>query len=235
MPGDRGWLLALDLSTPRGLLVLDGPAGLLHREIDGDSRVSRLFVAAGELLGEAGITPRGLSLLGVGGGPGSFTGVRVAVTAAKFMAYLVEVPLVAPDSLMVTAAGVGADPGAVFAAIDARRGEVYHALYRMENGYPVALREPRVSTPQTASARLKSWSGELREDVVMAGTGIGAYADVWPQDLDEAGEDLPDAGGLARLCRLAAERGQYVEPLRLMPFYLRRPDAQERPSCSGGG
>ncbi len=235
MPGGSGWLLALDLSTPRGLLVLDGPGGMLRREIDGDSRVSRLFVAAEEMLSEAGIALRGLSLLGVGGGPGSFTGVRVAVTAAKFMAAVLEMPLVAPDSLMVTASGVEADSGAVFAAIDARRGEVYYALYRMDNGYPVALHEPCVSTPQTAAACLAAWSKDLQEDVIMAGTGIDAYADVWPDVLEKAEGDLPDAHGLARLCRMAAERGQYVDPLQLVPFYLRRPDAQERVACGEGG
>jgi tRNA threonylcarbamoyladenosine biosynthesis protein TsaB len=235
MPGDKGWLLALDLSTPRGLLILNGPAGLLQREIEGDSRVSYLFVAAREMLHEAGIPPRGLSLLGVGGGPGSFTGVRVAVTAAKFMAAVLELPLVAPDSLMVTAAGVEAECEAVFAAIDARRGEVYYALYHMDDGYPVALYEPCVSTPQTAYERLTEWMEELRGTVVMAGSGIGAYAHMWPDGLAKAEGDLPDARGLARLCRLTAERGLHVEPLKLLPFYLRRPDAQERVSCGEGG
>ena len=228
MPVDRGWLLALDLSTPRGLLVLEGPGGLLQRQIEGDSRVSRLFVSAEEMMFEAGISPRGLSLMGVGSGPGSFTGVRVAVTAAKFMAAVLEVPLVAPDSLMVTAAGADVGSEAVFAAIDARRGEVYYALYRMDSGYPVALQEPRVSSPRTACGHLMAWTEELQIAAVMAGSGIGAYRDVWPPDQARETRELPDGRGLASLCRLAGERGEYVEPFQLLPFYLRRPDARER-------
>ncbi len=159
MAADDTWLLAWDLSGARGVLVLDGPGTTLYREIAGTTRVSHLFVTAGDLLSSAGIVPQAIGLLGVGRGPGSFTGVRVAVTAAKVLADALRLPLVAPDSLKVLAAGAGEEGDTVFAAIDARRGEVYHALYCIDHGHPRVLMEPSVTSPVAAAASLHAWIG----------------------------------------------------------------------------
>jgi len=232
MGWDKKWLLALDLSTPRGVLVLDGPGGTFHREVAGGSRVSHLFVAAGEVMCAAGIKARELGLAGVGRGPGSFTGIRVAVTAAKVLAAVLDVPLVAPDSLMVTAVAAGGEGDAVFTALDARRGEVYHALYRIADGYPVALVEPGVAPPQVVAASLSRWMEREGARVTGVGNGIGAYPGAWPEGMARAESDLPEPAGLARLCRLAAGRGEHIDPIELLPLYLRRPDVRER--CGGG-
>ncbi len=227
MGKDKPWLLAFDLSTPRGVVVVDGPGTSLCGEVEGASRVSRLFVVATMLAGEAGIEARDISLLGVGRGPGSFTGIRVAVTAAKALACALAVPLVAPDSLMVTAAGEPGGDQAVFAAIDARRGEVYHAIYRMREGYPEAEAPPRAAPPQDAAAALAEWM-RAHGGAVGIGNGIAAYPGAWPEGMRESGREAPRAEGLARLCRMAYRRGEVVDPLALMPLYLRRPDARGR-------
>ncbi|MEW6553324.1 MAG: tRNA (adenosine(37)-N6)-threonylcarbamoyltransferase complex dimerization subunit type 1 TsaB [Actinomycetota bacterium] len=234
MTGEKAWLLAWDLSAPRGVLALDGPGTTLRHEIAGAMRVSRLFVVAGELLAEAGIAKDALGLLGVGCGPGSFTGVRVAVTAAKVLAAALHVPLVAPDSLMVLAAGAGETGGGgeegryVFAAIDARRGEVYHALYRVEGGRPHVLMEPSVATPESAAASLLSWMEGEGHAVIGTGSGIEAYRTAWPREMRPVGGRHPCAEGLVGMCRLARDRGEDADPMTLLPFYLRRPDTRER-------
>jgi tRNA threonylcarbamoyladenosine biosynthesis protein TsaB len=236
LAADDTWLLAWDLSGARGVLVLDGPGTTLYHEIAGTTRVSHLFVTAGDLLSSAGIAPQAIGLFGVGRGPGSFTGVRVAVTAAKVLADALHVPLVAPDSLMVLAAGTGADNEAVLAAIDARRGEVYHALYRIKQGYPTALIDTCVASPETAAASLEAWMKVEGCGAVGVGSGVDAYREAWPDGLVRAGEDHPRAEGLVDLCRLAHGRGETVDPMALLPFYLRRPDARE--GCGdvkGGG
>jgi len=232
---DETWLLAWDLSAPRGVLVLDGPGTTMHSEIAGASRVSHLFVAASELLSRAGIAPRELGLLGVGKGPGSFTGVRVAVTAAKVLADTLSITLLAPESLAVLAAGAGEEGEAVFAAIDARRGEVYHALYCVDHGYPAVMVEPCAASPQSAAAYLHTWMQREERGVVGVGSGIEAYREAWPEGITLAGGEHPRAEGLARLCRLACGRGETADPLALLPFYLRRPDARERCGDVGGG
>jgi len=232
---DDTWLLALDLSTPRGVLVLDGPGGTFHRDIAGDSRVSHLFVAAGEAMSGADISPGDVDLIGVGKGPGSFTGVRVAVTAAKIMCAVLDLPLVAPDTLMVTAAGASDAGKVVFAAVDARRGEVYYALYRLDEGYPQALIEPCVAPPQAAASALSNWIEREDGRVIGVGNGVDAYPHAWPPDMEVMNGCGPEPVGLYRLCRFAAARDEYVDPVMLLPFYLRRPDARERFGGNEGG
>jgi len=235
MHRDDTWLLALDLSTPRGVLVLDGPGGTFDSEIAGDSRVSHLFVAAGEIMSGAGINPRDVNLMGVGKGPGSFTGVRVAVTAAKIISAVLGLPLVAPDTLMVTAIGASDAGKAVFVALDARRGEVYYALYRCDDEYPQALIEPGVASPQEAADVLSGWIAREECEVIGIGNGIDAYPHAWPPGMEVIDGCGPEPSGLAWLCRIAAARGEQVDPVMLLPFYLRRPDAKERFGCSEGG
>ncbi len=236
MAADDAWLLAWDLSAARGVLVLDGPGSTLYREIAGASRVSDLFVAASELLAGANIAPDALGLLGVGRGPGSFTGVRVAVTAAKVLADTLGITLVAPESLAVLAVGAGADGDAVFAAIDARRGEVYYALYHVDNGYPVMLMEPCIASPESAAASLHVWMEREGRGTIGVGSGIGSYSGVWPEDMVVAEGEHPRAEGLVNLCRLAWGRGETADPTALLPLYIRRPDARERcGDIKGGG
>lgn len=226
--GNKEWLLALDLSTPRGVLALEGPGGLIHRVIEGGSRVSHLFVAAGETVTAAGITPREIGLIGVGRGPGSFTGVRVGVMAAKTLALVLGVPLVAPGSLEVTAMGMGGMAEAVFVALDARRGEVYYALYRLEDGYPAVLEGPAVARPEEAAGSLSRWREEIQGVMAVTGTGVDAFPEAWPRDLAVAHRDSPGPEGLARLCRRLFSHRETCDPLELLPLYLRRPDARER-------
>ncbi len=223
-------MLALDLSTPQGVLVLDGPGGTSSRDIAGDTRVSHLFVAAGEVMSDAGISARELGLVGVARGPGSFTGVRVAVTAAKVLAAVLNTPLVAPDSLMVTAAAAGGGKDAVFAALDARRGEVYHALFRIVDGYPASLLAPCVSPPREAAASLLAWMEREDAGVTGIGDGIQAYPGAWPAGMTMNEVATPQPAGLANLCRLAASRGESIAPVELLPLYLRHPNTH-----GGGG
>ncbi len=223
--GSRGgWLLAFDLSTPMGVLVLEGPGGTLWREIAGHLRVACLFTEVKALMQEAGIGREDVALLGVGRGPGSFTGVRVAVTAAKTLAFSLGVPLVAPESLAVRAAGIGISAREAFVAMDARRGEVYYAAYGIGDGGLERLLEPGVAAPEKAAADLAICLERAHGEVVLTGTAIDAYAHVWPQGLVVAASEPPGAGGLARLCREAAERGDIADPYELLPLYLRRPD-----------
>ena len=222
MTGD--WLLAFDLSTPRGTLVLDGPDGALSREIAGHERTAGLFVEIKAMLEKADIRREDVAILGVGRGPGSFTGVRVAVTAAKTLAYALGVPLTAPESLAVRAAGAGSRGGAVFVALDARRGEVYYGMYRLEEGCPRPVLEPRAASPERAAAELKSFLEREGTEVAVTGTGIAPHPGVWPAGVQVVDGEPPAAEGLARACRMAAERGELVDPLELLPLYIRRPD-----------
>jgi tRNA threonylcarbamoyl adenosine modification protein YeaZ len=219
--------MALDLSTPQGILVLEGSAGLLYRTIEGGARVSMLFVAAAELATEAGIKPGDITSIGVSRGPGSFTGVRVAVTAAKVLADVLRAPLAAPDSLEVTAMAAGRKEAAMV-ALDARRGEVYYAFYGFEGGYPSALEGPRVGPPEEAAEALTRLQTGVDGEVALLGTGVSEYPEVWPEGVLRIDREHPTPEGLARLCRRYLEKGWTTEAIGLLPLYIRYPDAQPR-------
>lgn len=206
---------------------MDGPGRICHQSWGKGAQTRFLFATAKEMMREAGIQPRDLGLVGVGRGPGSFTGVRMAVIAAKTLAEVLGLPLVAPDSLAVVAAG-SAPGGNVFAAVDARRGELYYALFRLEEGeevmFPRLLEGPLVSVPEEAVRFLEGWMGRLDGELVLAGTGIEAYPEIWPEGLRRAERTGPDPQALAGLCRELYRRGWTEDPLLLRPSYLRHPD-----------
>ncbi len=228
MSAKGDWLLALDLSGPDGIVLLDGPGGLLQRSLEAGSRVSRLFGDVEEMASEAGISPREIAYVGAARGPGSFTGVRVAVMAAKTLAFALGVPLVAPSSLEAAAYVAGGMCETALAVMDARRGEIYHALYRLGKGIPIVLDEPSVSPPEAVLARLPGWLEEFSGNIGILGTGVGAYPDTWPRELVLEGVEIPNAEALARLCRLHLAGGAAVDPMALPPFYIRHPDARAR-------
>lgn len=227
MGKDEGWLLAIDLTGPGGLVVLGGRGGLFSRTLEGGGGTRFLLTSAAEMMEAAGITPRHLGLLGVARGPGSFTGIRMAVTAVKALAEVLDLPVAAPDSLAARAVGPeGAEN--VFVALDARRGELYYALFRMEGDgafrFPVPVVEPRVDEPGVAARFLEERGAALRGDLLLVGNGVEAYPDLWPAEAYRADRWGPLPAALAWLCRELEARGTTADHFSLLPLYLRRPD-----------
>jgi tRNA threonylcarbamoyl adenosine modification protein YeaZ len=159
------------------------------------------------ILASAGDQPRDLGAVVVGVGPGPFTGLRVGLVTAAALADALGVPAYGVCSL--DALGAAAGSGRVLVATDARRKEVYWALYA--DGQ--RLTEPAVGKP-----------AEIPLDGVDAAVGDGAlrYADVLGLPL----RDQPRYPPARQLALLAADRVLAHAPSEpLTPLYLRRPDA----------
>jgi tRNA threonylcarbamoyladenosine biosynthesis protein TsaB len=123
--------LALDTSGPVGSVALRRDGQLLgERTLDTQQHHSSLLLPTiGDLLRANGLTPRDVELWAVGLGPGSYTGIRVGIAAAKGFALAHGRPLVGACSVEALALEHGAKhPGAVAVIVDARRGEVYFSL-----------------------------------------------------------------------------------------------------------
>ncbi len=159
----------------------------------------------------AGLAVTDLTAVVAGVGPGPFTGVRVGLATAAAVALTAELPTYAVcslDAISARVAGAG-----VLVATDARRREVYWAVY--DDG--VRRAGPDVATPGDLAARL----GAV-EVWTMVGPGAREYADAFGLPL-AGGGDYP---GVRELAILAADRirsGAASEAL--VPLYLRRPDA----------
>ncbi|MGO4904583.1 tRNA (adenosine(37)-N6)-threonylcarbamoyltransferase complex dimerization subunit type 1 TsaB [Flavobacterium sp. W20_MBD1_R3] len=104
---------------------------ILCKEIaeEGYSHAERLHVFIEEIIKEAGITLQDLSAIAVSQGPGSYTGLRIGVSAAKGLCYALDIPLIAIDTLQVLASQVTVSSGLIIPMIDARRMEVYSAVF----------------------------------------------------------------------------------------------------------
>jgi tRNA threonylcarbamoyladenosine biosynthesis protein TsaB len=218
--------LGFDLSTPATLVALyfspEEGDFLLERE---GSRAESLFPMIAGILKRHGLSPKELLSIGVGRGPGSFTGVRNAVMAAKIMAHIFQIPLLAPSTLEILAQSAG-EADCVASVIDARRQEVYFALFNRKGKDLICLQKPAVDSPQAAAKRI----GELLspgEKFRLVGTGALLYQETFSSLGIIEPDPTPRPEGLLESCIRAMKRGESSDPIRLLPLYVRRPDAEE--------
>jgi tRNA threonylcarbamoyladenosine biosynthesis protein TsaB len=124
--------LAIETSTPLGSVAVGDGASVLAEAVLGvQSRHSEALLPAIDfVLRNAQVDKRALERIIVGGGPGSFTGLRIAAATAKALAGALGIPLFAYSGLEALAAGAAVANEPVCALFDARRGEVYAACYR---------------------------------------------------------------------------------------------------------
>ncbi len=123
-----GVLLAIDTAAPRlALAVLRGERVDAHVEQMATGQAERLFPALDELLARAGVTYNDLTRIAATTGPGSFTGLRIGLSAARGLALALGVPVLGIPSLLALSLTAQCDPVAVL--LDARRGEAYFQTF----------------------------------------------------------------------------------------------------------
>jgi tRNA threonylcarbamoyladenosine biosynthesis protein TsaB len=197
------------------------PGALLgHRRLaPGRGQADQLIPLVDDLLRDLGLDYGALGALAVGHGPGSFTGIRSAVAAARGLALAAGLPVLAVGSLEALAAAVPDAPGTLVAAMDARRGQVYVQIFDARRR---ARSAPSLRTAAQAVADLPG--GPLRlvgsgAALIQAALPVGRPAGALSAELD--------ARWIARRAadRLASgERPQ--DGTTLHPLYLRSPDAR---------
>lgn len=126
------YILNIETATKNCSVALakDGKT-ILCKEIaeEGYSHAERLHVFIDEIIKEVGITFQELSAIAVSQGPGSYTGLRIGVSAAKGLCYALGIPLIAVDTLQVLASQAKVSNGLIIPMLDARRMEVYSAIF----------------------------------------------------------------------------------------------------------
>ena len=126
------YILNIETATKNCSVALakDGKT-ILCKEIaeEGYSHAERLHVFIEAIIKDAGIALQDLSAIAVSQGPGSYTGLRIGVSAAKGLCYALDIPLIAVDTLQALAAQVTISSGLIIPMIDARRMEVYSAIF----------------------------------------------------------------------------------------------------------
>ena len=120
-----------------------------------------LMVMAEDLMKQCGKAPADVTHVAVAAGPGSFTGVRIGVAAAKGFAWGREIPLCGVSTLQAMALTLGVWEGTVCCVMDARRNQVYNALFRAEGGSITRIREDRAISLEELGRELGGISGTI--------------------------------------------------------------------------
>ena len=226
-------ILAFDSTakTASVALVRDGRTVAEFFVDSGKTHSEILLPMAEDVLARAHTTLDEIDYYAVTVGPGSFTGVRIGAATVKGLAFSLDetencVPV---STLEAIAEGLAPLDGIYAPVMDARRNEVYNALFRMENGVLTRLTPDRAISLSALSEELRTLYPE--EKIRLAGDGYAvAYAALSPLALrvPETPEALrfQRAAAVARAAERSVARGEAVTPTRLSPTYLRLPQAE---------
>jgi len=213
-------LLAIETATECcSVALLSGERLIARSEIAPRRHAELLLPMCEDVLAEAGLARRDLDVIAVGRGPGAFTGVRLAISAAQGIAFALDIPVVPVSSLAALAMQAPDNGCDVLSIIDARMGEVYSALFRYSNG-----RVEQVTDETVGSAESLRLPAETALDVI--GTGWTSYHASIPKLLPSPprwaeGERYPQAADVARLAMPIAAAGGGIAAELVLPVYLR--------------
>lgn len=213
----------MDTSTALGTVAVAAGADVLARAELGPQRThaAGLVPAISEILDEAGVERAELTGVVVGGGPGSFTGVRVAAATAKGLTHALDIPLYAFSSLAAGAASID-DAGARYILFDARSDRIYAGCYLPTSRGFDTLIEPHATTIRellTGDVPLSVFAGDGTERHLDEIRGAG-YSVLPP------GFGMPTAEGLIRLFCGHPEPEPIADRGAWEPMYLRSTGAQ---------
>jgi tRNA threonylcarbamoyladenosine biosynthesis protein TsaB len=224
-------LLAVETSTLTGAVALLESGGVVA-----ESRVNiavthgeRLMAAIDGVLRAARWELAHVEAFAVARGPGSFTGLRIGLSTVKGLAFATGKPVVGVPTLDALAWALPFCAYPVCAVLDARKNEVYAALYRTLEGRLEPLGAPRAVPPAILAEELRDGT---EGPVVFVGDAVapfaGVLADVLGMRARLAPADLrlPSAVTVGELGGAALSRGETVDPAALEPLYLRPSEAE---------
>ena len=156
-------ILAFETSAKAASVALHDGSKLLAESYQntGLTHSQTLMVMAEDMLKQCGYTAKDVTAVAVAAGPGSFTGVRIGVAAAKGMAWGLQVPCYGVSTLEAMAKNLGIYDGVVCAVMDARRNQVYNGLFRAEKGAIVRMTEDRAIALAELGAELAQMDGPV--------------------------------------------------------------------------
>jgi len=231
-----GPLLCIDTSTPVGSVALVDRGGTVASRTRKDqaAQAERLFSTVEELMAASGVTFPQLCGVAVASGPGSFTGLRIAASTAKTLAWATDRPLYAAGSLAALAFGAEGSGVPVCATFDAGQDELYAACYlwRPGSGQARELLAPCTLGVEKLCSLLPGLARQGK--IICLGQGfrkreseIRACAGNYLQTAPEV-PDHPDACLLGSLILASAERYRVKNVLAFEPHYIRVGQAELR-------
>jgi tRNA threonylcarbamoyladenosine biosynthesis protein TsaB len=211
-------ILALETSTEYCSVALHQDGNVIERfEWVGQKHSELLIAMLADLLRDAQVKLAELDGIAFGAGPGSFTGVRIACGATQGLALGADLPVLGVCTLQALAQASGHTR--VIAALDARMGEIYHAVYEQQQGVWMTVSEPCLCKAENAPmVSGTDWYG--------VGSGFAAYGEALQQRYagqlrGTDGTAVPHAAAIAALAAVGFEQGSGLDAALALPLYLR--------------
>ena len=216
-------ILAIESATPRGSVALvSGGAVLAEAALPPGRQASEAYISAVEgLFAASGTAPGVVSCVAVSAGPGAFTGLRVGMSAAKGFCFGWGVPLASVSTLHALAHRFPGEGRTVCPVQDARKREVYAALFRWEGGELARLSPDMALAPGLLPGRIPDG------DVLFCGDAVARFGALFRESLGDratllAGDEgLPRASSVGILGERIFRDGGAADPRAAVPFYLR--------------
>ena len=222
-------LLAFESSAKAASTALLSDGALLaeYTQNSGQTHSRTLMEMAKDMLGNCGLTPQDVDAVAVAAGPGSFTGVRIGMACAKGFAWGRQLPLYGVSTLEAMVRGAAYADGIWCACMDARKQQIYNAVFAMEQGVLRRVTEDRALViselaQELAGEKVPIWlvgDGAKLTAETLAGSGLPLR--LLPEQLRQQ-----HASGVA-LCAMARiEAGDPGDAAALSPNYLRMAQAE---------
>ena len=222
-------ILAFETSAKAASVALTENGKLLAESYQntGMTHSQTLMVMAEDALKQCGKSAQDVTAVAVAEGPGSFTGVRIGVAAAKGLAWGAELPCYGVSTLEAMAVNLGVYEGYVCACMDARRNQVYNALFLVDNGKIERISEDRAIALTDLQEELEHIDGPI----YLVGDGAELTHKTLSGEIP--GLILPPehrrqqrASGVALAAIEAMNRGESTDGAALQPNYLRMSQAE---------
>ena len=224
-------ILALDTATPTGsVALLDGHKLVAEILLNVKAVHSeRLLDQVQQVLEAGSLTLEDLDLIAVVRGPGSFTGLRIGLATAKGLAQAAKLPLMGISSLQLLAMNLPLCQLPICTFLDARKNEVYTALYQWVDGIPVSIGPELVLPPERALNRLQG-------NLALVGDAVQLYSSLVTEILGErvhlpaSIHHQPRASSAAALASRLFRPELPLDAALLTPVYIRPSDAELKPA-----
>lgn len=222
-------VIAIETATVVGSIAIVDPARVIS-EITLNIRAThseKLMAAIDRLLCGAGLAVEDMDGIAVSIGPGSFTGLRIGLSTAKGLSYASGKPLIGIPTLDALALNMTFSSYLTCPIQDARKGEVYAALYRPGAESPEKITDDMALDPAALA-------GMITEKTVFIGDGVNIYRDFLMKQVGGLYNEaplplqLPRASNVALLALKRLEKGDVDDPFALVPRYIRKSEAEIR-------
>ena len=192
---------------------------------NGNTHSETLLPMVEAVLKSAGVTVADIDLFACSVGPGSFTGVRIGTATIKGLAFAQNKNCLGVSTLEALAENLVPFDGVICPVMNARRGQVYNALFRYENGALVRLCEDRALSVTELAAEL----AEKGVPFALCGDGIAEFKRLAPNSAPTSVSTLLEdqsAVSVAKVALRRANAGESGTDAELVPVYLRLPQAE---------